>query len=102
VATSLAACAKAFLHYRRLRKRGVYAPSAGWGLFLGKVVLASLIMGAVIGSVAVEFEWASLAATPVIRLVWLGIIFLIAALVYFGSLRLMGLQWQQFLKKEVI
>ena len=101
VATSLAACANAFLLYRGLRKRGVYAPSAGWGLFLGKVVLASLIMGAVIGNVAVEFEWASLAATPVIRLVWLGIIFLIAALVYFGSLRLMGLQWQQFLKKEV-
>jgi putative peptidoglycan lipid II flippase len=101
VATSLAACANAFLLYRGLRRRGVYAPSAGWGLFLGKVGLSALIMGAAIGVVAAEFEWASLAATPVIRLVWLGIIFLIAAVVYFGCLRLMGLQWQQFLKKEV-
>ena len=100
LATSLAACANAFLLWRGLRKRHIYTPAKGWGKFLAQIFIASGLMGLAIATVAMEFEWASLSVNPLLRLALLGIILLIAAIVYFTSLRLMGMQWRQFLRKD--
>ena len=42
---SLAACLNASLLYRGLRQLGIYRPEPGWPVFLGKLVLAMLVMG---------------------------------------------------------
>jgi putative peptidoglycan lipid II flippase len=100
LATSIAACANAYLLYRGLRGRNIYTPAAGWPLYLAKIIAAAMIMGVAIAVIALEFDWALLSFSPMIRIFWLGVILIVAALVYFGSLRLMGLPWQQLFKKE--
>ncbi len=99
LATSLAACANAALLYRGLRVRSVYVPRAGWFGFLLKIVISSLAMGLTVAIMALEFDWSGLGAMPLVRIVWLAVILLAAAVVYFGCLRLLGVRWMQILKK---
>ncbi len=99
LATSLAACANAALLYRGLRVRSVYVPRAGWFGFLVKIVISSLAMGLTVAIMALEFDWSGLGAMPLVRIVWLAVILLAAAVVYFGCLRLLGVRWMQILKK---
>ncbi|MBU3725497.1 MAG: murein biosynthesis integral membrane protein MurJ [Burkholderiaceae bacterium] len=102
LATSLAACANALLLYRGLRKRSVYTPAAGWTGFIIKILISSLVMGGVIGSVALELDWSGLGAQPLLRIIWLAVIVLVAGLVYFSCLRILGVRWMQFLKKDAV
>ncbi|MFZ9346001.1 MAG: murein biosynthesis integral membrane protein MurJ [Burkholderiaceae bacterium] len=99
LATSLAACANAALLYRGLRVGSVYVPRAGWFGFLVKIVISSLAMGLTVGIMALEFDWSGLGAMPLVRILWLAVIFLAAGVVYFGCLRLLGVRCMQILKK---
>jgi putative peptidoglycan lipid II flippase len=47
-AISIAAFVNAWLLYRWLRRHDAYRPLSGWGVFLGRIVGASAIMGAVL------------------------------------------------------
>jgi putative peptidoglycan lipid II flippase len=102
LATSLAACANAYLLYRGLRSRKIYQPSQGWLGFILRVLVSSLLMSLVIAVVALEFDWAALGAKPWLRIFWLGLILVAAAVVYFSSLRLLGVRWSSYLKKDAI
>ncbi len=102
LATSLAACANAYLLYRGLRSRKIYQPSQGWLGFILRVLVSSLLMSLVIAVVALEFDWAALATKPWLRIIWLGVILVAAAVVYFSSLRLLGVRWSSYLKKDAI
>jgi putative peptidoglycan lipid II flippase len=102
LATSLAACVNAYLLYRGLRSRQVYEPSPGWLWFLVRVVVSSLVMSLVIGLIALELKWAALALKPWLRIIWLGIILAAAAVVYFTTLRLLGVRWSRYLQKDAI
>lgn len=102
LATSLAACANAFLLYRGLRSRKIYQPSQGWLGFILRVLASSLLMSLVIAVIALEFDWAALGAKPWLRIIWLGVILVSAAVVYFSSLRLLGVRWSRYLKKDAI
>ena len=99
VATSLAACANAGLLYWGLRRRAIYTPKAGWIGFVLKIGVSSLVMGAAIAAIALELDWSALQAMPWLRITWLVIILAVAALVYFASLRLLGVRWMQYMKK---
>lgn len=101
LATSLAACANATLLYLGLRKRGIYTPGGGWFGFLVKIKVSAVVMGAAIAVIALELDWAALANTPLVRIIWLGIILVIAAGVYFSCLRILGVRWTRFLKKDL-
>ncbi|WVN42192.1 murein biosynthesis integral membrane protein MurJ [beta proteobacterium MWH-UniP1] len=101
LATSLAACANATLLYLGLRRRGIYTPGAGWFGFLVKIKVSAVVMGAAIAVIALELDWAALANTPLVRIIWLGIILVIAAGVYFSCLRILGVRWTMFLKKDL-
>jgi len=101
LSTSLAACANAYLLLRGLRRKGIYHPAPGWAAFLVKVSMASLVMGMAIAALAIEIDWSGMQSSPVLRIAWLAIILVVAALVYFGSLRLLGVRWIQLLKKDV-
>ena len=100
LATSLAALANAGLLYLGLRKRKIYSPTKGWFVFLIKIKLGAVLMGVAIAVIALEIDWAGLAHAPLLRIVWLGIILLVAALVYFAALRLLGVPVKQLLKKD--
>jgi putative peptidoglycan lipid II flippase len=101
LATSLAACANAWLLYRGLRKRAIYTPAPGWAGLIIKIVISALVMGAAIGAIALELDWSGLAHQPILRIIWLGVILLVAAMVYFGCLRLLGVRWMQLMKKDL-
>jgi len=100
LATSLAACANAGLLFWGLRRRSIYAPKPGWlGLIL-KTVISALLMGLAIGMIALEFDWSGLSNSPLLRIFWLGVILLVAAIVYFSLLRILGIRWMALLKKD--
>lgn len=100
LATSLAACANAALLYWGLRRKSIYALKPGWlGLIL-KTIISAALMGLAIGIIALEFDWSGLANSPLLRILWLGVILLVAAVVYFSALRILGIRWMQLLKKE--
>ncbi len=100
LATSLAACANALLLLRGLQKRRIYTPTRGWFGFILRILLSAALMGVVIGGIALELDWSGLATSPILRIVWLALILLIAALVYFVSLHLLGVRVREFLKKD--
>ncbi len=100
LATSLAACANALLLYLGLRRKAIYTPDRGWLGFIIKIVISAFIMGLAIGMIALELDWSGLAAAPWLRITWLAVILFVAAIVYFSVLRLLGVRWRQFLKKE--
>ncbi len=100
LATSLAACANAGLLYWSLRRKNIYTPSAGWPRLIAKILISAALMGMAIGAVALELDWSGLANAPLLRAIWLGIILLLAAIVYFSMLRIFGIRWVQFLKKD--
>jgi putative peptidoglycan lipid II flippase len=100
LATSLAACANAGLLYWGLRKKKIYTPSPGWPGLILKILASAIVMGVAIGVIAIELDWSGLSHAPLLRAIWLGIILLIAAIVYFSMLRIFGIRWIQFLKKD--
>ena len=100
LATSLAACANAGLLYWGLKRKSIYAPKPGWlGLIL-KTAISAVLMGLAIGMIALEFDWSGLSASPLLRIFWLGVILLVAAIVYFSLLRILGIRWIALLKKD--
>lgn len=91
LATSLAAFINAGLLYRGLRKEAVYRPRSGWGVLFLRSMIAGGVMAAVLwwGTGGIE-EW--LAAGVLERAVRLCLWLIVAVLVYFGSLALLGVR----------
>jgi len=100
LATSLAACANAGLLYWGLRRKSIYAPRPGWPGLILKTLISALVMGLAVGIIALEFDWSGLSNSPLLRILWLGVILLVAAIIYFALLRVLGVHWIQLLKKE--
>jgi len=99
LATSLAACANAGLLYWGLRRKSIYAPRPGWPGLILKTLISALFMGLAVGIIALEFDWSGLSNSPLLRIFWLGVILLVAAIIYFALLRVLGVHWMQPLKK---
>jgi putative peptidoglycan lipid II flippase len=99
LATSLAACANAGLLLWGLRRKSIFTPSAGWWGLILKSLISAAFMGLVIGLIALELDWSGLARAPLLRIFWLAVILLVAAIVYFSLLRIFGIRWMQLLKK---
>jgi len=92
----LAACCNALFLFIGLRKRGIYAPSPGWGKFFLKLVLAVTVMGAAAWFGAAQFDWLALRATPLLRAGALAGVIAICGLVYFGALLALGFRVGDF------
>ena len=99
LATSLAACANAGLLLWGLRRKSIFTPSAGWWVLILKSLISAVLMGLFIGIIALELDWSGLATAPLLRIFWLAVILLAAAIVYFSLLRIFGIRWMQLLKK---
>jgi len=99
LATSLAACANAGLLLWGLRRKSIFTPSVGWWGLILKSLISAACMGLVIGIIALELDWSGLARAPLLRIFWLAVILVVAAIVYFSLLRIFGIRWMQLLKK---
>ncbi len=90
LATSLAAFINAGLLYRGLRRDGVYTPSAGWGLFALRIVLANLVMATVLWYGTADLnEWLAWSAAD--RAWRLTVLVFAGAGAYFAALTATGL-----------
>ncbi|RZS51967.1 murein biosynthesis integral membrane protein MurJ [Sphaerotilus mobilis] len=82
-----------------LRRRGSYVPSAGWRGFSLQVLAGCMAMTALLLAAARRWDWVGLGATPGLRVALLAGVLGSAALVYFGVLRLAGVDLKQFARR---
>jgi putative peptidoglycan lipid II flippase len=85
--------------YRGLRRDGVYRPAPGWAGFLLRVAVASAVMGIGLAWAVWHFDWIGLRAAPWHRIGLMAASLAAAAVVYFGVLRLIGLDLRQFARR---
>jgi putative peptidoglycan lipid II flippase len=92
----LGACANAILLYWGLRRRGIYHPQKGWGIFLVRLLGALFLLAGVALWAEGHFNWLALQAEPLKRVGALVLILLVCAVTYFGSLLAMGFRFGDF------
>jgi putative peptidoglycan lipid II flippase len=82
-----------------LKRAGAYTPAPGWGVFVLRLLVANVALGALLfwGSRAVD--WIGLVHQPWIRIGWLAAYLAGAAVVYFIALRAMGVKLEQFARR---
>jgi len=95
----LAANANALVLLWGLRRRGSYAPAAGWLGFAWRVMLASLVMGAGMAWAARAIDWLSLGRHESLRAAAMAGSLAASALVYFAVLALLGIGLRSFMRK---
>jgi putative peptidoglycan lipid II flippase len=83
-----------------LMRAGSYHPAPGWGGFALRVLLATLLLGALLAWAAQAVDWIALHSSPWVRTGWLALSLGGAALVYFGALAASGLRLRQFAKRS--
>lgn len=96
---SVAATLNALLLFLGLRKRGLYRPAPGWGLFIAQLTAAVTLLAALLLWFARNFDWVGLGSSPLWRIALLASCLILAAVVYFGTLWLMGLRYSAFKRK---
>ena len=95
----LAANANAAILIWGLRRRGHYSASPGWAGFALKVVVASTVMGGLMFALARQVDWLALGRYEGQRAVVMALALALSAAVYFGVLKLQGLQLRSFLRR---
>ncbi len=100
LSTSIGACLNAALLFWFLKKRGYYVPSAGWPLFLGKLVIALFVLAAVLFWLGGPASfWLSASLWP--KVGRLAGVCAAGAVVYFASLWLLGFRIADFNRREM-
>lgn len=98
LSVGLGACVNAVMLYRGLRKRGLYAPSAGWQKFFIKLAIALVLMGLVGYGMALQVDWLAMQSHRWLRAAMMGGVILTCMLVYFSALFAMGFRMRDFRK----
>jgi putative peptidoglycan lipid II flippase len=95
LATGLGACLNASLLYYGLRRRGLYRPRPGWGLFLAKLALALGVMALVLAFFqGAQSRW--LTGSSLQHAIALTPLLAAAAAAYFATLWLLGFRLKDF------
>jgi putative peptidoglycan lipid II flippase len=97
LAIALGACLNAALLYRGLRRRGIFAPEAGWHAFLAKVAIATALMAAALWAAMGPAAWWAAATLPLRAAALTGLVVL-GALVYFACLWAFGFRPRDFVR----
>ena len=98
LAISLGACINASLLFYKLRQHGIFQPQPGWLGFLVRIVAAlSLMSGALWLAMGAESTW--LLDRAWVRVGRLALLVVLGAVVYLGSLWLLGFRLRDFVKK---
>ncbi len=96
LSVGLGACLNATLLFTGLRRRRIYMPQPGWGLFFLKIGAALLIMAGAALWLASQFDWLALQRHPVQRMLDLLMVIVILMVLYFGALLAMGFKPRDF------
>jgi putative peptidoglycan lipid II flippase len=95
----IGACVNALLLFAGLRRRAIYVPSPGWGLFFVQLVGACLVLAGAMRFFNQSFDWLALGHHPVTRIAALAATLVIFASLYFGMLYLMGFKYAYFRRR---
>ena len=94
----LASCFNAGMLWRGLRRRGVYQPQAGWGVFMLKLLAALIVLGSVLWfASAGDAAWLAMSGGQ--RALQLSAVVLAGLLSYFATLWLLGFRPRDFRRK---
>jgi putative peptidoglycan lipid II flippase len=96
----LGASANALTLVVLLRRRGLYAPLAGWSGFCLRLLPALAALAAVLLAADRYLDWIALAAHPGIRAAWLAAVLALAVLAYFSALFLFGFRPRDFTRRR--
>ncbi len=103
LAIGLGACLNALILFILLRRHKIYTPSAGWFGFLLKLGIAIVIMGVSLWYIQVQsFYPISWNVSGMQKVIQLGVLITIGALLYFVSLGVMGFRPRHFKRSEHI
>ncbi|WP_088281567.1 murein biosynthesis integral membrane protein MurJ [Ideonella sp. A 288] len=97
----LAACVNAGWLLWGLRRRGSYRPLPGWAALAWRVVVAAAVMGAGMAVAADRVDWVALGAREAVRAGAMVAALSASAALYFGVLRLLGLDLRQLMRRRV-
>ena len=92
----LGACINAGLLAYFLIRRNVYQPGTGWGNFIGRLLIAIVIMGVII-KLSLLYLPVDFSGETWIRVMSLIVILLIACVSYFASLFMLGFRLRDFM-----
>ena len=79
-----------------LRRHGIYRPTAGWWVFMLKLLPALLALAGVLALANQHLNWIQLGTTPAWRALWLAATVAGAAIAYFAFLALAGFRPRHF------
>ena len=82
-----------------LRRAGWYTPAPGWLGFGLRVLVATSLLGALLGWAGQHFDWVVLGAHEARRIGLLAACLLGAALIYFVALAVMGVRLRHFMRR---
>jgi putative peptidoglycan lipid II flippase len=77
----------------------VYRPEAGWPAFAARVLVAAAALGTALAWAAQGIDWIALGRQPVLRAGVMAAVLVGVALLYFGLLRLLGLDLRAFARR---
>jgi putative peptidoglycan lipid II flippase len=92
----LGACLNACFLYWGLRRRGIYQPEAGWGIFSLRLLPALCLMGGVASYGASRIDWIAMQHHPLLRVGALALLVALCGVVYFGTLLIAGFRFRDF------
>ncbi len=92
----LGACLNAAFLFRGLRKREIYRPHSGWGMFFVKLTGALFLMAGVALWSASVIDWIGLREHPFLRGGALLLVISLCIVAYFGALMAMGFRPKDF------
>ncbi|HSI60352.1 MAG TPA: murein biosynthesis integral membrane protein MurJ [Ideonella sp.] len=82
-----------------LRRRGLYKPGPGWGAFALRLLVANAALGGLLFAAARQIDWLGLQPHWLQRAGLLAGVIVVGSVLYFGLLRLIGLDLKQFAKR---
>ena len=85
-----------------LVRKGTLKPLPGWGLFVLRIALVSVVLGAWMWWSAQAIDWAGWHSQWALRIGALAGVFLVCALIYFGGLAALGMPLKQLMRRNSV
>jgi putative peptidoglycan lipid II flippase len=96
LAIGLGACLNALALYIGLRRKKIYQPASGWGVFLLRQTCALLVMAVPLWLAANQIDWIALQPTPWLRVLWLLVALAFSGTCYLLTLLGLGMRLKHF------
>lgn len=100
LAIGLGACVNASLLFVVLRAHNIYVPKTGWREFLLRIAVATLVMsaGVCMAQWVLPTDWSGLHG--MVRAMYLALLIVVAMILYFGTLLVLGMKPSEFKRSE--